>query len=226
MKISLIHPSRGRVEKSFQAFESWIKKSSGQVEIEHILSLDFDDSEVHRYYHRFDHRSIIIKANNDCVVKATNIAAVGSTGDILIYLSDDFSCPDNWDLEIIEAAKRATNISIDEVGKISWILRVNDGHQPFENLVLTIPIMSRELYKHQGYFFHPHYRSMWVDCDLYQETKEFIINAPHLLFKHEQGPEDETYRRSNLNFETGREIFQRRARIYGWESPFKIAKAL
>lgn len=225
MKISLIHPSRGRAEKAKKTFDFWKFMSSGDNEIEHILSLDFSDSEAEKYPY-FGPQSQVVKTHNDSVVQASNEAAKISSGQILVYLSDDFKCPKNWDVEIIEYAKRATNVSYDEIGRTPWILRVNDGHQPFENLVLTIPIMSRDLYQQLGYFFHPDYKSMWVDCDLYQETKEFMINAPDLVFKHEQGPEDETYRRSNLNFESGREIFNKRREKFGWENPFKISKHL
>ena len=101
MRISLIHPSRSRPEKSKLTYDYWISKSSGQVEIEHILSLDFSDH-LSKEYDVFLSTSIVLYSHNTCVVEATNIAAKQSTGDILIYLSDDFKCPNNWDLLILD----------------------------------------------------------------------------------------------------------------------------
>lgn len=214
MKISLIHPSRGRSLQAHNTYTLWLASASINCAIEHILSLDNDDSEYKNYCLLFQD-SIIISNNNSGIVEATNRAAQQATGDILIYLSDDFECPKNWDEEII------SRLSISS----KWLLRVNDGYQPFENLVLTIPIMSRELYEYLGYFLNPLYFSQWSDCDLYFETQPYIINAPDLVFKHNRLPNDDTYERNNSNFESGRDIFKQRAAQFGWLNPFnKSAK--
>jgi len=213
MKISLIHPSRGRAEQAHKTFTLWLASASINCDIEHILSLDHDDPEYKKYCLLFQD-SIIICNNNSGIVEATNHAAHMATGDILIYLSDDFECPKNWDEEII------SRLSISN----KWLLRVNDGYQPFENLVLTIPIMSRELYEELGYFFNPLYKSQWCDCDLYFVTQKYIINAPDLVFKHNRLPNDDTYERNNLNFETGRDIFRKRSVEFGWLNPFNKSK--
>lgn len=207
--ITLIHPSRGRAELAFLNYENWINKSSGKYNIEHILSLDSDDKELPKYLERFTKAEI---NSNTCVVEAANKAAEKATGDILIYLSDDFDCPQNWDELIINKTK----------GEEMFMLKVNDKLQPMDNCVLTIPIMSRKLYNSLGYFFHPEYKSMWVDCDLYFVTKPYMIIAPDLVFehKHHAHGNDDTYRRSEKNWNQGVDIFNRRSKEFGWGMAF------
>lgn len=217
MKISLIHPSRGRAEKAKKTFDFWNFMASGQHEIEHVLSLDLDDHQVAMYKNLFPpERSSVVVSSNSCVVEATNIAAKISTGDILVYLSDDFKCPKDWDLLILD------RMMVEE----KQLLRVNDGYQPMENDVLTIPIMTRKLYDFLKYFWYPEYRSMWVDVDLFFTCKPFMIVAPDLIFMHEHPvtgkcQTDDTYRRSNLNWDSGKAIIERRSKEFGWEGAFK-----
>lgn len=203
IKISLIHPSRGRPEKAASTYAHWMDHAKCPELIEHILSLDFDDPRRHEY----KRQDKITIDHNTCVVEATNQAAQISTGDILIYLSDDFKCPMDWDLEIRERI----NINI------AQLLKVHDGLQKFEADVLTIPIMTRQLYERLGYFFHPKYKSMWVDCDLYWVCKNnnWLTFAPDLLFQHEHysngmATKDATYQRSDANWNQGKEIYEKR----------------
>lgn len=216
-KISLIHPSWGRPEKAKATYNEWMKRASGKIEIEHILALDFSDPKNKEYemdsegkYKSFGPNSKTITDKHINVVDATNSAALVTTGDILIYMSDDFECPENWDMIVSSYMILST----------PCMLRVNDGHQPFENRILTIPIMNRKLYERLRYFFCPEYASQWVDCDLFAVTEPFIINAPNVTFRHVEGPDDETYKRNRANFESGREIFQRRQKEFNWKNPF------
>lgn len=212
MKITLIHPSRGRAEKARKTFDFWMEKSSKEIEIEHLLSLDKDDKQVEQYVLQFNGKSRIFIEENDSVVMAANRIAKEAKGNILIYLSDDFSCPGNWDKLIVDKIN----------GQEICMLRVNDLLQPMENCVLTIPIMTIGLYNQLGYFFFPEYKSMWVDCDLYFVTKPHMIEAPELEFKHEHQKDgnDETYERSNLNWNQGVDIFNRRSAEFGWGRAF------
>src|SRR5690348_10685062 len=101
MKISLIHPSRGRADKSFSTTKKWIENSG--VELELVLSLDKSDRSINDYYLNYlDVAGIMAVNDNTSVVEATNKAAERATGDILIYLSDDFDCPPNWGLSVLK----------------------------------------------------------------------------------------------------------------------------
>lgn len=221
MKISLIHPSRGRPEKAKATYDYWMSKISGKHEIEHILSLDFSDPLNEMYgvvkidvngiaedkYIGFGANSKTIIDRNISVVDATNEAAKLSTGNILIYMSDDFKCPDNWD-ELI-----AFSFNYGQV-ETPMLLKVDDCLQKFDIRVLTIPIMNRALYKTLGYFWHHEYRSMFVDQHLYEICAKnyWLAFAPALKFPHEhpcngKAEDDETYQRSAANWNQGKELF-------------------
>jgi hypothetical protein len=213
LSFSLIHPSRSRPEKAREIYNYWMSKASGENKIEHILSLDFSDPLNEHYgmvdgkYIPFGDNSKSIIDHNSCVVEATNQAAKMATGDVLIYLSDDFKCPDNWDRLIAERML---------IGHPT-LLKVNDCLQQFEVAVLTIPIMNRSLYEKLGYFWHPSYRSMFVDEDLYWTCKNniWMVSAPELQFPHEhcsigKAERDETYIRSEANWDHGKAIFAER----------------
>ena len=208
--ISLIHPSRSRSKKSFQTTQEWIRNAGCETEL--IVSIDADDLHKDAYlefYSDVPSAKVIINAN-DCVVQATNHAAVVSTGDILLYLSDDFRCPNNWGQSIIEITKNF---------QPEWLLKVDDCLQRFQADVLTIPIMSRALYLKLGYMFHPAYRSLWVDCDLYWTCHNLGVMkfAEHLKFPHEhycngKAKKDETYQRSERNWDSGKALYEQRKR--------------
>lgn len=210
--ITLIHPSKGRPKKAFSTFQNWIDKSSGNYRIEHILSIDNDDFKP-VYLNSFDDSQItfILSADNNSVVEATNRAANIANGKILVYLSDDFDCPENWDEYIVKKIGHADKV----------MLHINDGLQKMENTILTIPIMTRKLYKELGYFFYPEYKSIFCDNDLYHSTKQYMIDSPELVFKHHHhsiglSDHDETYKQSEENYNQGLEIFNRRAKQFNW----------
>lgn len=212
MKISLIHPSRGRAKKSFQNSMEWLIRS-GINSIELILSIDVGDNQVHDYMHEYECARPVypintIVYNNNSVVEATNKAAHQSTGDILIYLSDDFKCPDNWGAPVLKEFEGEDR---------PLLVKVDDCLQKFDVPVLTIPIMNRALYERLGYFFHPEYKSMFCDEDLYWTARKLgaLKFAPHLKFPHEhvsigKAQDDETYRNSAKNWDQGKAMFAKR----------------
>ena len=152
--------------------------------------------------------------NNKSVVEATNNAAILATGDMLVYMSDDFTAPDGWDRELSLLYRESP-----------MLIKVDDGLQKFSAPVPTCPIMTRELYQKLGYFWYPEYLSMWVDVDLYYTCLPYIVNAPWIHFKHNHptyGQADETYKRSWANWNQGADLFNRRAREHGW--PYKAQR--
>lgn len=209
MKISLLHPSRGRPLKAVMTAEKWITEAG--VQVEHIFSLDESD----RYHKAYKTIDKLIVNPNDCVVQATNHAAAASTGDVLIYLSDDFDCFHNWGRTLTEICSRYSG---------EYMVKVDDGLQKFENTVLTIPIMSRPLYERLGYFFHPDYKSMWVDVDLYYTCARMRprdsdgqilkfhkeVRFQHNHYSNGKSKKDETYTRSDGFWNQGKEVLARR----------------
>lgn len=216
LTITLLHPSRGRAVKAKETLDYWLKASSQQIKIEHIISIDDDDSQFAEYEKLFPVSKTANRvfkfyhANNDCVVQATNHAATFSTGNILVYLSDDFKCPENWDVELLHrfTGKRKP-----------MLLQVADGINPFGIPCLTIPVMNRQLYKKLGYFWHPAYKSMFVDNDLFWTcyNHDWLIMAPELTFVHEHPANnkmkvetDATYQRSSAHWNSGQATFNER----------------
>lgn len=205
MKISLIHPSRGRAAKSFMNHADWIAKARG-ADIETIVAVDHSDPTQADYIAMY--AGMCYVGQHDTVVGATNAAAGRSKGDILIYLSDDFKAPDNWVELVTNEFEGVTE---------PRLIKVDDMYQKFHIPVLTIPIMNRALYNKLGYFFFPGYRSMHCDEDLYWTVKK--LNAlklcEHLKFEHmhpaaNKGQDDETYRRSAANWDQGKALFAKR----------------
>lgn len=202
--ISLIHPSRGRPEKSFNNSKEWIDKSGCDVEL--IVSVDFNDPKKSEYGEIYlSSKHTFLCYENDSVVQATNRAAKEATGDILVYLSDDFKCFDNWGLAVQKEFENESH---------PLLIKVDDCLQRFTVPVLTIPIMNRALYEKLGYFWNPEYKSMFVDEQLYWVTQRHatIKFCPHLKFPHEhpangKAPDDEIYRRSAANWEQGKAVF-------------------
>lgn len=212
MKISLLHPSRGRPEKSFTNSKEWIDKAGCDVEL--VVSIDRSD-DYNAYVGTYSsnwfldpngpQRKEIIINDNSSVVEATNHAAKVSCGDILVYLSDDFKCFDNWGLSVLREFEGEDR---------PLLIKVDDCLQRFIVPVLTIPIMNRQLYEKLGYFWNPEYKSMFVDESLYWVTQRHatIKFCPHLKFPHEhpangKAADDETYRRSAANWEQGKAVF-------------------
>jgi glycosyltransferase involved in cell wall biosynthesis len=182
----------------------WISKAG--VQVEHIFSLDENDR-LSKRYTRIDK---LVISPNDCVVQAVNEGAKLVTGDVIIYLSDDFDCFPDWGVKITEICNRY---------KGEYMIKVDDGLQKFNNEVLTVPIMSRALYESLGYFFHPAYKSMWVDVDLYYTCarKGVIKFHKEILFQHNhysngKTKKDDTYTRSDGFWNQGKEVLAQRRR--------------
>lgn len=251
MKISLLHPSRNRPQKGLNAILQWLNYSSQNVEIEYILSLDDDDSYISEYQINLNklenefkvHKKLntkLILGQSNYVVAATNRAAEQSTGDILIFMADDFEAPLNWDEQVLDAIHHsiAQKISttynvfegnlqefIKDCGKVA--LLVEDNCNKNYNL-LTLPIITREFYNSNGYFFHPNFKSMFCDNFIYEQAvrSKTLFDARNIIFTHRhytntneqfRGTIDETYIRSNNLYEEGKITFNQLALENGWE---------
>lgn len=215
MKISLIHPTRGRAIKSLATISTWLDRAHTPANIEVIVSVDSDDPQLAAYRVQYDptHRGSynykLVISDNKSVVEATNKAAAVATGKIFIYVSDDFECPWNWDIAITEQFQHE--------GGRPLLVKVDDCLQKFDVAVLTIPIMNRALYETLGYFWHPAYKSMFVDEDLYWTVRKLggLKFAPGLKFPHNhvsigKAPMDATYQNSAKNWDSGKAMFATR----------------
>jgi hypothetical protein len=202
---------------AFDQYKNWMAKSTGLVPIEHILSIDIDELQANEYRQLFKD-SLIVQDNpsDGYVVGATNVAAKHAKGDILIYLSDDFDCPTQWDVLIVNRLK----------GKVMAGLEVNDSYQTNRNL-LTIPIITRDLYDKWGFFWHPEFKSMFCDNFMYEQIKRegVLVDAMDLVFEHKHYSrglmaKDQTNTRSEAQYNNGRLIFNKLSKQLGWNCQY------
>lgn len=150
MTISLIHPSRGRAQRAREVATKWIDRAG--CDVEYILSVDVDDSQLKDYDRLFkDH--IILTGQNRSAIDAINSAANISTGDIIIVMSDDFDCPEGWGYQLQTLTE----------GKADWIAKTPDGIQKW---IITLPIMDRVYFNRFRYVYNPGYKHMFCDTEM------------------------------------------------------------
>lgn len=203
--ISLIHPSRGRPQQSFETINKWILKA-GISDFEIILNLDEDDPTLPDYFnfyehlYRREHTKLILPNKN--AVEAINRAARIAKGNIFIVVSDDSDCPQRWATRILKYTE----------GKTDFVLKVRDGIQP---RMITQPILDRVYYQRDGYIYHPDFSHAWADRYFTEVAhKRGRVITKNILFRHlhysvlKKKP-DPQYQRTDATFNEGKEIYKR-----------------
>jgi glycosyltransferase involved in cell wall biosynthesis len=208
MKISLIHPSRGRAEKAFETYINWLQKAYNISNIEHIISIDFDDNEVNKYIVNYANspKTNVVISNNNNLVEAANNGVKKCTGDLIILISDDFDCLENWDLLLLDAIK----------DKQDFVLKTFDGIQKW---IVTLPIMDRVYYEKQGYIYHPEYQHMFCDTDMTHKAslEGKLIIRNDLVFTHNhysigKSEKDCINTKADLTFQQGEKVYLERVK--------------
>ena len=153
MRLSLLHPSRSRIDKSIKTTQKWMSQI-GDVDVELIVSCDIDDPQSAEYqsYYMGGNSDTLLISHNKSAVDAINAAAKIATGDVLIVLSDDTDCPRNW----------ASQIEYEMRDKVDRVLKVDDGIQDW---IVTMPVVHRRYYERFGYIYHPGYSHMFCDTE-------------------------------------------------------------
>lgn len=196
--ISIIHPSRGRPEQAYLTFRQWALKSSPACEIEYFLSLDTDDIFLPHYKTAFkDYPNVLMMGDNQNAVQAVNNAAIRTHGNIIVSISDDFRCFENWDVPITKALFNK-----------SGLLKTYDGIQKW---IVTLPIMTRDYYESQGHVYDPAFEHMFCDTQLTHIadiTRKLIIRND-IVFKHEhysvtKGKKDSITIKADSTWERGK----------------------
>jgi glycosyltransferase involved in cell wall biosynthesis len=203
MNISIIHPSRGRPQRSAQTMSDWLTRAGMEVEL--IVSVDDDDPEKQEYI-RLHGGYTVISNPNRSAVDAVNAGAKAATGDVFIVASDDFACPRNWALILEKHLK----------GKKDFVFKTFDGVQ---NYIVTLPIMDRRYYERFGYIYYPGYLHMFCDCELshVSDVLRKIIFRNDILFRHHhysvtRSAKDEVSKRADSTWNDGKRLYLQRVR--------------
>lgn len=209
--ISLIHPSRGRPDKSFENFKRWMSHSQAIDRVEFILSIDQDEPTddaigASKYITLYNSVNIPYRpvcCKNRSAIDAINNAAKIAKGDVLMVISDDTEPCDAW----IEYIYHEAN------GKTDWILKTQDGIQPW---IITMPIMDRVYYNRTGYIYHPDYLHMFCDTELTcvaditgrKITSNLLF--PHKHYSVTKEHRDELHVRNDDTWKQGEKLFLER----------------
>jgi hypothetical protein len=210
MKISLLHPSRNRVATADVTIAEWLGKRSGLHPVEYIISVDDNDGQIAGYRQLAErHGAQLIIHPNRNSVQACNRAALVATGDLMIMVSDDFSCPDGWDDALAQAVGDRCDIAV----------FVDDGCGA---RTMTLPIVDRAYYQRSGFLLFPGYAHLFCDNDLEESSRQLgkLLDARHLVFPHRHytvgaAPYDPTYHHSGKTWGRDELLFaQRRVRDF------------
>jgi hypothetical protein len=207
---SIVHPSYQRPHQAYDVYKQYKLMMCSTHKIEWIISLNHDELFSSDYYKLFEFCDdvTIIESNVSNMVAATNVAAMRTTFDYIILVSDDMYANNAWDVKLINAFAQYKDLPA--------IIQVHDG---IRSDILTIPIMNRLAYEKLGYIYNPKYISMYADNDLMMVAKKQNMYYEHIdiLFDHRhytvgKSKLDYTYRRENSNiaFEHGKRLFHHR----------------
>lgn len=212
--ISIIHASKNRPHQALQATLNWLKNASGKIPIEYILSLDKSDMEISKYLNLYsdnfnnycpyeDFKINALVQDNTTAIEAINIAAKKSHNDLIIVISDDFRCFNNWDKFLID------NLSDEE----DFVAKSSDG---IEDWIITLPIMDRKYYNRFGYIYFPEYNHLFCDtelthvADILDRKITLNITFPHLHYAKLGLQPDDIAKKNNATWEQGKMLYLQR----------------
>lgn len=222
MKISVIHPSRGRSEQAHKTIVTWLIKCHQASYVEYILSVDASDKQGLEYQKIADKTGIkLLVRYNETAIQAINEAAKICTGDLIIVISDDFDCIENWDLALMQAIEYTEDQQY--IGRKDYCIKTDDGLQP---TLITMPILDRVYYERYGYIYFEGYRHLFCDQELTavaMMTGKYIklpLKFEHLHYSTGKSPKDEINVRNDLTWRQGEILFNERLKTnFGIENP-------
>jgi hypothetical protein len=203
-KITIIHPSRGRPELCYRTASLFLENSSKQ-EIEYFIGIDESDLKKEEYVkNKPNHIKLLIGNTNSCVESLNFVAKEINFQDILVVVSDDFSCQKDWDCKIRDSIS----------DKKDFVLKTNDGREPW---IVTFPIMDRVYYNRFGYVYNPEYVHLFCDTEMthVSEITGRLIVDQNIYFEHlatSVTHNDETNRKNSSTWGQGESVYLRRVR--------------
>jgi len=205
IRVSLLHPSRGRPVLAFKAFDEWISMADNPKEIEYIMVLDDDDPTIPIYMEELAKvdqskvgKLVFHIGETRFLIAAFHKASLlmGDTSELIIGVSDDMGSAQGWDTLLFGILKSYDNF------KDPKFIGVNDGLQHFGAMLYLI--INRAWYTRVSHVIYPEYTGCYADDDMRETAKRLnsVIEAPQILFQHRHyslgmTPHDSTYVRHN-----------------------------
>ena len=206
-KITILHPSRNRPNQANETIKNWLSKAHDRASIEYILSVDKDDRDLKRYKAIGIENGTYVSVNrNKSAIEAINNAAKVSTANLIIVVSDDFDCEQDWDLKLLTALE----------GKEDYIVKTQDGIQDW---IITLPILDRKYYNRFGYVYNPGYIHLWVDTEMTSVAdylgRKIILDLmfPHNHHSVGKSKKDAINERNNKTWNQGKKLYNERKAI-------------
>lgn len=220
MKISIIHPSKGRPQMALNTYENWMGKADNPNSIDYILSVDLDGYKD--YYIPFKkhlHSIRILTRENRSCIDAINNSVEFCKGGLFVVVSDDFDCPKHWDSLLISMI---ATLCLND-----FCIKTQDGIQ---KTLITLPILDRTYYNRFGYIYNPEYIHMGCDVEftavaimLGRYYKSLDLLFPHNHYSTGKMVKDETNIRNDQSYQQGDALVKERAKInFGIENPVML----
>ena len=205
-----------RPQQFIKFHKEWIRKSSGELKIVTKVAVNW---EVHKQELKDYPVDVEVVNTNRIGVcfpsyQLSSKLECDDDSDIVVFASDDFLPPDNWDLYLKEKLKGTDGC-----------LFVPDGYQleDSSNMIdpcITIPLMTFGcLKKLNKTIYHPAYNHMFSDNELYLNCRELgvLVNGYHdgiqfLHVHHSAGLRglDEADKHYHLKWREDQELWNKR----------------
>lgn len=218
IKITLIHPSRGRPQLAFKMAQEWYSKCDTPSEVEYLIGLDSDDPTVDAYRKlwvdvpKFGWTMFSVNDTRTTVQVENHLAKLSNPKSwLIVTTSDDMGCPEHWDTELLKVVS-----DIDCLAE-KVCIGVDDGIHNMNRFLMVIE--TRAYYNSLGYILYPEYRFARADDDWMWSvlSRNIMRITPHLVFPHRhwtQGKNevDDIYKRiiNDEEMAYGWEVYQRR----------------
>ena len=205
IKISIIHPSRGRSALAKAVCEEWSACARYPEGIEYFIGADENDVTKDDYKkifenmnHKFASFELSINPTTN-IIQCINFLAtkISPTTELILSVSDDQGSEQDWDVKLLELLNGVDNF------KTPKFIGVDDGMHPYGNFLYYI-IVNRAYYNKFGHLLYPEYDGCYGDDDICCKSKAMgcVINAPHIKFQHRHHslgmtPFDATYAKHN-----------------------------
>lgn len=199
--ISIIHPSRSRPEQAKATHARWMSRVYNPDTIEYHLMIDSDDplrDEYHSPPNGYFHEKC-----NKSAIGAINKTLPYANGNLIIIISDDFDCPINWDIQLLEALD----------GEEDFVVKTQDLQQPW---LITLPIMDRTYADRFGYVYHPYYLHMFSDTEMTHVAHmlgrviELPITFPHNHYTTGKTKKDAVNEKNDATWDQGESLYLER----------------